>query len=138
MIPRDRGDVRAPGLRAARRRARCWSCSSRPAATSRTRSSSRPSRSAPIELQQAANYLNSEFKGRSLSDVRQAVLDRLREEQTLYDELMARALRLASTTFEGLERQPSIYIQGTALLFEVTAGHDPEIDARDDASRWCR
>ena len=78
------------------------------------------------ELQQAANFLNTEFKGRSLSDVRQAVLDRLREERTLYDELMARALRLASRTFDGLEREPSIYIQGTALLFDVAAGDDPE------------
>ena len=58
--------------------------------------------------------------------VRQAILDRLREDQTSYGELMSRALRLASSSFEGLERQPSIYVQGTALLFEVTAGHDPE------------
>ena len=37
------------------------------------------------ELQQAANYLNSEFKGRSLLEVRHMVLERLREERTLYD-----------------------------------------------------
>ena len=78
------------------------------------------------ELQQAANFINSEFKGHSLSEVRQAVFDRLRQAQTTYGELMSRALRLASSSFEGLERQPSIYVQGTALLFEVTAGHDPE------------
>jgi heat-inducible transcriptional repressor len=78
------------------------------------------------ELQQAANFLNTEFKGCSLSDVRQAVLDRLREERTLYDELMGRALRLASRTFDGLEREPSIYIQGTALLFDLAARDDPE------------
>jgi heat-inducible transcriptional repressor len=78
------------------------------------------------ELQQAANYLSTEFKGRSLSEVRQLVIDRLREERTLYDELMARALRLASRTFDGLERQPSIYIQGTALLFDTAASDDPE------------
>ena len=78
------------------------------------------------ELQQAANFINSEFKGHSLCDVRQAILDRLRQDQTTYGELMSRALRLASSSFEGVERQPSIYVQGTALLFEVTAGHDPE------------
>jgi heat-inducible transcriptional repressor len=78
------------------------------------------------ELQQAANFINSEFKGHSLSEVRQAIFDRLRKDQTTYGELMSRALRLASSSFEGLERQPSIYVQGTALLFEVTAGHDPE------------
>jgi heat-inducible transcriptional repressor len=78
------------------------------------------------ELQTAANFLNTEFKGRSLTDVRQAVVDRLLEERTLYDELMARALRLASRTFDGLERGPSIYIQGTALLFDMAPGDDPE------------
>ena len=78
------------------------------------------------ELQQAANFLNTEFTGRSLSEVRQAIIDRLLEDRTLYDQLMARALRLASSTFEGLEHQPSIYVQGTALLFEVGIGHDAE------------
>jgi heat-inducible transcriptional repressor len=81
---------------------------------------------AALELQQAANFLNTEFKGRSLSDVRQAIVDRLLEDRTLYDQLMARALRLASSTFEGLEHQPSIYIQGTSLLFELGTGHDAE------------
>jgi heat-inducible transcriptional repressor len=79
-----------------------------------------------VELQQAANFLNSEFKGRSLSEIRQAVLDRLREDRSLYDQLMPRALRLADSTFDGLERQPSVYIQGTALLFDIAAAHDPD------------
>ena len=70
------------------------------------------------ELQQAANYLNQEFKGRSLVEVRQAVLERLREERTLYDELMARALRLASTTFEDIDPAPTVFIQGTSLLLD--------------------
>jgi heat-inducible transcriptional repressor len=78
------------------------------------------------ELGQAANYLNSEFRGCSLSDVRQTVLDRLREERTLYDQLMARALRLASRTLDGLEFEASIYIQGASLLFEIGSGDDPE------------
>jgi len=78
------------------------------------------------ELQQAANYLNTEFKGCSLSGVRQQVLDRLREERTLYDQLMARALRLASTTFDGLEPKPSIFIQGTSLVFDMAPADDPE------------
>jgi heat-inducible transcriptional repressor len=78
------------------------------------------------ELQQAANYINTEFKGRTLSDMRQSVMELLREERTLYDQLMARALRLASTTFEGLEPQPSIYIRGTSLLLDVAGSDDPE------------
>ena len=65
-------------------------------------------------------------RGCSLSGVRQQVLDRLREERTLYDQLMARALRLASTTFEGLDPKPSIFIQGTSLVFDMAPADDPE------------
>jgi len=81
----------------------------------------------PGELQQAANYLNHEFKGKSLVEVRQAIIERLREERTLYDELMARALRLASTTFEGIDPVPTVYIQGTSLLLEDVRTEDPEV-----------
>jgi len=81
----------------------------------------------PNELQHAANYLNHEFKGKSLVEVRQAVLERLREERTLYDELMARALRLASTTFEDIDPVPTLYIQGTSLLLEDVRSEDPEL-----------
>jgi heat-inducible transcriptional repressor len=81
---------------------------------------------APAELQQAANYLNQEFKGRSLVEVRHAVVERLREERTLYDELMGRALRLASTTFEDIDPGPTVFIQGTSLLLDEVEGDDPE------------
>ncbi|MBW8713758.1 MAG: heat-inducible transcription repressor HrcA [Acidobacteria bacterium] len=79
------------------------------------------------ELQQAANYLNQEFRGKSLVEVRQAVIERLREERTLYDELMARALRLASTTFEGMDPAPTVFIQGTSLLLDDVGSEDPEL-----------
>ncbi|HEY2434246.1 MAG TPA: heat-inducible transcriptional repressor HrcA [Vicinamibacterales bacterium] len=79
-----------------------------------------------VELQQAANFLNTEFKGRSLSDIRQAIVDRVNEDRHLYDQLKARALRLASRTFEGMQREPSIYVQGTALLFDLVTAGDPE------------
>lgn len=79
------------------------------------------------ELQQAANYLNSEFKGHSLAAVRQGVIERLREERTLYDALMARALQLASTTFEDIDTAPSVFIQGTSLLLEDMGDEDPEL-----------
>src|SRR5687767_11641342 len=79
------------------------------------------------ELQQAAQYLNQQFRGRSIHDVRQAVIERLREERTLYDELMARALRLASTTFQQMESAPVVFIQGTSLLLEDVGGEDSDV-----------
>ena len=79
-----------------------------------------------VDLQQAANFLNSEFRGQSLSELRQVILDRLNEDRHLYDQLKARALRLASRTFDGMQREPSIYVQGTALLFDLATGGNPE------------
>jgi heat-inducible transcriptional repressor len=79
------------------------------------------------DLQQAANYLNSEFKGHSLVVIRQAVMQRLREERNLYDELMARALRLANTTFADLASEPAVFIQGRTLLLEDVGGESPDV-----------
>jgi heat-inducible transcriptional repressor len=79
------------------------------------------------ELQQAANYLNSEFRGQSLVAVRQAVLHRLQEERSLYDELMARALRLASTTLSDIGLEPVVSIQGTAMLLDDVGGESPAV-----------
>lgn len=84
----------------------------------------------PGELQEAANYLNHEFKGKSLVEVRHAVLERLSQERTLYDELMARALRLASTTFEDINPAPILFIQGTSLLLDDVRAEDPELTLR--------
>jgi heat-inducible transcriptional repressor len=80
----------------------------------------------PGELQQAANFLNREFRGRSMVEVRQAVLERLREERTLYDALLARALRLASSTFDDMDSAPVVFIQGTSLLLEDVGAEDAE------------
>ena len=46
------------------------------------------------------------------------VIERLREERTLYDVLMARALRLASATLAHVDSEPVIFVQGTSMLLE--------------------
>ena len=76
-----------------------------------------PIRSA--DLVQAANYLTSEFAGLPLLDVRAAVLARLAQERTLYNELMSRALRLARVTLEELPTQPAFHVEGAALLLDT-------------------
>jgi heat-inducible transcriptional repressor len=79
------------------------------------------------ELAQASAYHNNEFKGRTLFDVRQMVIERLREERTLYDVLMARALRLASATLAHVDSDPVIYVQGTSMLLEDVSTDDPDV-----------
>jgi heat-inducible transcriptional repressor len=72
----------------------------------------------PSELNQAANFLNSEFSGRPLDEVRSGVLERLSQERSLYDELLGLALRLASRTLEHLEQPTAVCIDGTSTLLE--------------------
>jgi heat-inducible transcriptional repressor len=69
------------------------------------------------ELEKAANFLNIEFSGRTLEEVREGVLTRLREERTLYDQLLGLALRLASSSFATTD-QPMVSIDGTSSLLE--------------------
>ena len=75
------------------------------------------------ELAQAANYLNTEFAGLPLFDVREAVLARLQQDRTLYDALLARALRLARSTLEELPRQQTFHVEGAASLLDGS-GHE--------------
>ena len=77
------------------------------------------------ELQQATNYLNAEFVGQPLFQVRSAILDQLQQERMLYDALMARALRLASQTLVDLAPEHEIHIQGvSSLLSEAGSAED--------------
>ncbi|MGE0461364.1 MAG: heat-inducible transcriptional repressor HrcA [Vicinamibacterales bacterium] len=70
------------------------------------------------ELSQAANFLNSEFAGRTLEEVRNGVRERLREERTLYDQLLGLALRLASQTLDQMQGPTAVYIEGASALLE--------------------
>jgi heat-inducible transcriptional repressor len=70
----------------------------------------------PDDLIHAGNYLNTEFAGLPLMDVREAILARLQQERILYDELLARALRLARTTLADIPPQQMFYVEGAASL----------------------
>ncbi|OFV92193.1 MAG: heat-inducible transcription repressor HrcA [Acidobacteria bacterium RIFCSPLOWO2_12_FULL_65_11] len=71
------------------------------------------------DLRQAANYLNEEFSGLPLHRAREAVLERINEERLLYDVLLARAMRLANSTFADLPDERAIYVEGTASLLDA-------------------
>ena len=78
------------------------------------------------DLREAANYLNAEFSGLPLNRAREAVLERLNEERLLYDELLARAMRLATSMFSDLPGEQAIYVDGAASLVE--AHHDLTVE----------
>ena len=75
---------------------------------------------APAALTQAANYLNAEFAGLPLAEVRQLVLALLEQERTLYDKLRAVALQLARTTLESIDSPSSVHIDGASSLADAS------------------
>ncbi len=74
------------------------------------------------ELRQAANYLNAEFAGLPLHRAREAVLERINEERMLFDELAARAMRLATSTFGDLPDARPVYVEGASSLADDDTG----------------
>jgi heat-inducible transcriptional repressor len=68
------------------------------------------------DLREASNYLNAEFSGMPINRAREAVLERINEERLLYDALLARAMRLATSTFSDLPEEQEIYVEGAASL----------------------
>jgi heat-inducible transcriptional repressor len=74
------------------------------------------------DLREAANYLNGEFSGLPLHRAREAVLERISRERLLYDALLARAMRLATSTFSDLPDERAIYIEGTSSLMDDACG----------------
>ena len=74
------------------------------------------------ELRQAANYLNSELSGLPLHRAHEVVLERMTHERMLYDVLMARAIRLATSTFTNLPEDRELYVDGAATLLATAQG----------------
>jgi len=74
------------------------------------------------DLRQAANYLNEEFSGLPLHRAREAVLERITAERSLYDALRARALRLATSTFSDLPDDRPMYVEGASSLLNDSTG----------------
>ena len=54
----------------------------------------------PTELQQAANYLNQQFTGRDIHQVRESLLRELRETRDRLDRLMQTVVEMAEQSFE--------------------------------------
>lgn len=77
------------------------------------------------ELVQSANYLTEEFAGLTLSEARARVIERLNADRVRYDELLARSLRLASTTLDALPADDRlVFIAGAPTLVDYGLSED--------------
>ena len=84
-------------------------------------------RVAASELRQGANYLNSEFAGSLLADVQVAVVEQLRQQRMLYNQLLSRALRLASSSLEDLVPQNTLFLEGAGFLLDEVSDEDARV-----------
>ena len=80
----------------------------------------------PAELQQAANYLNSIYSGRSLASVRDAVLQELQNDREQMNQLMLDAIRMAQLAFEPNGNKEDFVLSGETNLmgFSELSDHD--------------
>lgn len=70
----------------------------------------------PAELQQAANYLNSVYSGRSLAAVRDAVLQELQDDREQMNQLMLDAIKMAQLAFEPDSKKEDFVLSGETNL----------------------
>ncbi len=76
-------------------------------------------------LSAAAGYVNGEFAGLTLHEIRTAIVERMQHERMLYDALAARALRLAQTGLDGEVQEDPLHVQGASLLVDELLGGGP-------------
>lgn len=79
----------------------------------------------PTDLRQAANYVNTEFGGRPLGEIRDLLAAKMLEDRAAYDQLLARVLQLTSTSLAGSADQGQLYVHGTSSLVDVSEDDDP-------------
>jgi heat-inducible transcriptional repressor len=69
------------------------------------------------ELERTARYLNAEFRGKSLRMIRAEILQRMREEEALYDRLLQNAMLLCERSLEGEEETSGdVYVDGASNI----------------------
>jgi heat-inducible transcriptional repressor len=69
------------------------------------------------ELDRTANYLNTEFAGKSLAEIRVEILRLMHEEKTLFDKLLQTAVILCSESIESDEdRMGEVFVDGTTNI----------------------
>ncbi len=69
------------------------------------------------ELEKTANYLNAEFVGKSLAEIRAEIMVLMHQEKTLFDKLLQTAVILCSQSIEDdADRLGEVFVDGTSNI----------------------
>lgn len=74
----------------------------------------------PADLQQAANYLNSVFQGKTLAEVREAVVKDLWETRERMNREMIHAVEMARLAFQDENQKEGLVLSGETNLMDFT------------------
>ncbi|HEV7699905.1 MAG TPA: heat-inducible transcriptional repressor HrcA [Pyrinomonadaceae bacterium] len=78
------------------------------------------------ELERTANYLNKEFAGKSLSEIRTEIMSLMHEEKALFDKLLQTAVILCSQSIEDEDALGEVFVDGTSNILTKTDFADLE------------
>ncbi len=78
------------------------------------------------ELERTANYLNAEFAGKSLAEIRAEIMMLMHEEKALFDKLLQTAVILCSESIEDDDRLGEVFVDGTTNILTKTDFADLE------------
>ena len=70
----------------------------------------------PAELEQVANYLNAQFSGQRLDEIRLRLLREMQETSNQMNRLMAATVELAQQAFNSAPPQPDMFVAGQTNL----------------------
>ena len=68
------------------------------------------------ELVTTANYLNAEFVGKSLAEIRAEIMSLMHEEKALFDKLLQTAVILCSESIEDEDARGEVFVDGTSNI----------------------
>ncbi len=71
------------------------------------------------ELNKFASYINSEFSGKSLAEVRRLLINKMQEDRNRYDKLFNEAMKLSKKAISFIEDEEfEIHLEGTANILK--------------------
>jgi len=90
-----------------------------------------------VELTQTANFINQEFGGRKLMDIRQAIVASMQADKDRMDSLMQTALNVAAATFGEADEDPGqeLLVSGENRLLDFSEDTDTVKTLFDAISR---
>ncbi|MGE3465939.1 MAG: heat-inducible transcriptional repressor HrcA [Pyrinomonadaceae bacterium] len=68
------------------------------------------------ELERTANYLNAEFVGKSLAEIRAEIMGLMHEEKALFDNLLQTAVILCSQSIEDEDMPGEVFVDGASNI----------------------